>query len=122
MGIDISNIPEEKLLEVLGEGDWVLTLPEDYPDVVISQAMRQQLYDEVAHTFVEWVMGGIEIEINHNFDPEWDRSGLALRRERDSLMLLIKYETIEEWLAKAYTGNSRATYMSGHGLAWETYD
>jgi hypothetical protein len=121
MGVDISNIPDEKLLEVLGDGDWVLSLPEDYPDVVITATMRQELYDEVAQTFVEWAMRGIEVEIDHSFDPEWDRSGVALRRERDPLMLLIKYETFEEWLDKAYTGNSQASYMSGHGLYWDTY-
>jgi hypothetical protein len=121
MGVDISNVPEEELLEVLGDGDWILTLPEGYPDVVITAAMRQTLYDEVARTFVEWTMRGIEVEIDHSFDPEWDRSGVALRRERDPLMLLIKYETIEEWLDKAYTGNSQASYMSGHGLYWDTY-
>jgi hypothetical protein len=122
MGVDISNIPDEKLLEVLGDGDWVLSLPDEYPDVVITAAMRQKLYDEVARTFVEWAMRGIEVEIDHSFDPEWDRSGVALRRERDPLMLLIKYETIEEWLTKANTGNSQASYMSGHGLYWDTYD
>jgi hypothetical protein len=122
MGVDISNVPAEELLEVLGDGDWILTLPEDYPDIVITADMRQKLYEEVACTFVEWVMRGIEVVIEHHLDPEWDRSGSASRYNRDPLMLLIKYETIEEWLTEAYTGNSRATYISGYGLAWDTYE
>src|SRR5688572_26778959 len=122
MGIDISKIPDNELLEVLGDGDWILTLPDEYPDVVISAAMRQALYDEVAQTFVEWVMRGIEVVIEHHLDPEWDRSGSASRYQRDPLLLLIKYETLEEWLTQAYTGNSQASYVSGCGLFWDTYE
>lgn len=121
MGIEMANIPEDKLLEKLGEGDWSIALPDGYPDLIVSAAWRRQLCDDAACQFVRWVLDGVHVEIVHGYDPPWDCSGIAQHHQADPLMLLVRHETLDAWLNAEYTGNSQATFMSGMGLYWETY-
>jgi hypothetical protein len=121
MGLDITKLKEESILEQLGEGDWLIALPNNYPDLLVSRAARDELEHGIGSRFVHWVMDGVDIEINHDFDPPWDSSGLARRHQADSLMLLVRYERFEDWLENAYTGKSKASYVSGMGIFWETY-
>jgi hypothetical protein len=122
MSVDLLRIPEEDWLKALGEGDWLLTLPKDHPDLAVSAAWRRTLADDAACKFVRWVMAGVSVEIVRDDDPPWDCSGSARRYQADPLMLLSRHQTLEEWLTSEYTGNSRASYVSGMGLFWQTYE
>lgn len=121
MGRDITRIPEEQLLEVLGEGDWHLTLPIDAPNLVVSLQWRQVLVSMACMWFVRWVLAGTYIEIVHDDDPPWDHSGSPRHYYADPLTLLARYDLLETWLSDEYTCVSMASYVSGMGLFWETY-
>ena len=121
MAIDILNLSETDLLPTLGNGDWLIALPDNHPDMIIPAVLREQLANEAARQFVRWAIGGISVEINHHSDPPWDHSGHAYRHQTDPLVLMTRYKTLQEWLDEAYTGNSRASFVSGMGLFWDTY-
>src|SRR5688572_18924149 len=121
MGIDITKLKEEKILEQLGEGDWAVSLPNNYPDLIVTRAWRDEIEAEMASDFVRWVLRGIDIEVKHDDDPPWDSSGDARRYQADSLMLLTRYTSFADWLDNVHTGNSIASYVSGMGIFWETY-
>lgn len=121
MGIDITKIPNGQLLAVLGQGDWVIALPGDYPDLVVTAAWRQLLVDDTARRFVRWALRGIRYRINHDDDPPWDSSGNAERESLNTEDMLSLYETLDEWMEDELTGNSMASYVSGMGLYWQTY-
>jgi hypothetical protein len=122
MGIDVLELDEDGLLPTLGTGDWLIALPDNHPDLVIAYEWRRNLHNDAARKFVRWVMGGIAIDIRHHNDPSWDQSGEAYRESVDPLLLLTRHENLQQWLDNEYTGNSRASYVSGMGLFWDTYD
>lgn len=62
---------------------------------------------EKTHARVEWD------------ETPWDVSSRAVRT--DEPFELAKYETVEQFLEGEATGNTVATYCSGHGFAAETY-
>jgi hypothetical protein len=76
----------------------------------------------VCSWFVRWVIGETQIEIVHHNDPPWDHSGEARRYHADSLMLLGRYISLDNWLTAEYIGQSTAAFVSGMGLFWETYE
>lgn len=121
MAIDILDLNETDLLPTLGDGDWLIALPDNYPDVIIPAVWRRQLSDSGAIKWVRWVINGIFVEINHDLDPPWDHSGQAYRYRADPQMLLARYETLQEWMDEECTGNSTASFVSGMGLFWDTY-
>lgn len=121
MGINISDIEESELLSVLGKSDWHIALPDDLPDLVITVAWRQALIEDAGREFVRWVRRGQDVRIDHANDPVWDSSGTARTFQTDSFILLTRHVSLKTWLTE-YTGNSRATYLAGMGLAWLTYE
>jgi len=122
MAIDILKVDEEELLPTLGSGGWVIALPDDYPEFVVSAEWREDWLAEAAIKFVRWVIGGESVEIRHDGDPRWDHSGQTYRYRKDPLVLLTRYHTLREWFETEYTGNSTASFESGKGLNWDTYD
>jgi hypothetical protein len=124
MAIDFSkkNVPEDELLSLLGDGDWLLAMPKDLSDLRITVAWRQELIETTASWFVRWVINEQEVTINHNWDPSWDSSGHTETHNVGWRTLLARYNTLNEWLEQAYTGNSTASFMSGMGLFWDTYE
>jgi hypothetical protein len=122
MGTDISHIPLDNLLTTLGKGDWLLTMPNSYPDLPVTAAWRQALRDDIACWFVRWVLNGILVEITYDCDPPWDCSGHVRCSHVDPAVLRTRYATLDDWLTDAYTGNSTATYDADCGLHWNTYE
>jgi hypothetical protein len=122
MGIDITKLAENQLLTVLGDGDWHLTLPTGDPDVIATAQWRQDLVEAACCWFVRWVMTGVDIEIIHDYDPPWDGSGSPRRQPADPMMLLIRHDSLDSWMTAEPTGQSRASYLSGMGLFWDTYE
>ena len=121
MGFQFEKLSPEEALRLLGDGDWAIALPEDYPDLIIPAAWRQAFYDEVGKAFIRWVLAGEVIEITHDYDPPWDYSGQSRKSRVDPMLLLTWHATLDTWLNDEYTGNSQATFTSGCGLSWETY-
>ncbi len=120
--IDITQIDEDDLLKQLGQGDWVIALPPNISDLTITVQGRQAWHEIAGKLFVYWVIQGIERRISHGFDPPWDSSGSIRQSKADPLMLLARYQTLRDWAENEYTGNSIATYISGMGLDWETFE
>jgi hypothetical protein len=87
----------------------------------VTISWRKEIRDAAAQRFVRWVLNGVSIEIRHDLDPSWDHSGHARQYQADPLILLTRYETLQEWLDSEYTGDSTASFVSGMGLFWDTY-
>jgi hypothetical protein len=115
MEIDISNMPDSELEKLPVEVDWTLTLPESYPNLIVTADWRQRIYDDTACRFVRWVMKEIRVQISHDNDPPWDSSGEAKRYSPDMKTLLELHETLEDWLTTEYTGEAEASFESGMG-------
>lgn len=122
MGIDITKVKDEHLLEVLGEGDWEIAIPSNLPDLIVTRHWRQTIRDRVHDWFVRWVIKGIDHQVHHDYDPPWDHSGNAKSIPTDSIILLTRHELLAEWLEEERTGQNPATYTSGYGLHWRTFD
>lgn len=77
-------------------------------------------------TFCENILKGICYEITHEYDPPFDSSGSLVRDIMLPEDLLKKYinefNTLEEWADQVYIGHSEATYISGYGLGYPTYE
>lgn len=122
MAIDITKISAEEALKQLGNDDWHIKHSlRDNPEFMLSKTWRQSVLDSMASLFVRWVIAGRIFEIHHDNDPAWDRSGSSKQSTVDPLLLLVKHETIGEWMEEEYTGNSVASYTSRMGLFWDTY-
>jgi hypothetical protein len=121
MSVDIEKLAEADLLPTLGTGDWEIALPEKYNPLIVPVKWRLERCAEAADTFVRWVINGISISIVHDSDPPWDQSGESRSRRVDPDELLTRYDTFQEWMEDEYTGQSRASYMSGMGLFWDNY-
>jgi len=121
MSVDIEKLSEDDLLPELGTANWDLLLPTKYNPLIVTVKWRQALCAEAADTFVRWVMGGTSISIVHDSDPPWDQSGEKQQKQVDPDELLTRYDTFQQWMDTEYTGQSRASYMSGMGLFWDDY-
>ncbi len=121
MSIDIEDLSESELLPTLGSGDWEITLPPKYDDLIVSEAWREDLCAAAADTFIRWVLAGTSINIVHDYDPPWDQSGDKRPYRVDPAELLGRYETFKAWMDEEYTGESRASFVSGMGLFWDDY-
>ena len=119
--VDLLKTDEDEVLERLGRADWLIALPEDLPDLIITTQWRCDLQADCARRFVRWVMQGIDRVLTHDYDPPWDTSGSLRQIKTDPLMLLVRHKLLSDWAEHEYTGHSEATYMSGMGLMWLTY-
>lgn len=122
MSVNIFKLEEEDMPKVLGEDDWHIFIADDKPDLIVTRQFRQKYLDDIAKCFVRWVKEAKDRVISHHNDPHYDSSGSIRTSEADPIMLLIRHETLEGWLKEEYTGYSQASYVSGSGLYWETYD
>ena len=89
--------------------------------ITFTAEWRQPFQQRAAQQFVNWCQAGIERVLTHHSDPSWDSSGSLRTTRCDPLLLRVRHEFLHEWAHAEYTGNSLATYVSGAGLAWETY-
>ncbi len=119
--IDITRLPEEKLLDHLGTGNWHIALPNDRADIIFTRQMREALYEIAGIRFAWWVISGVRYTLDHGHDPPWDSSGYVYSKQADPMLLLTQYETLQDWANDEYTGNSHATFVSGMGRYWETF-
>ena len=106
------RVPETSdILEEIGatENELTINLP-DWEEVI------KAIVEDVCVLYLDWESKGVSREITHCFDPPWDHSGtLQVCPQR-------KFRTLGEWMDKEYTGNSTATYISGMGLSWDTFE
>ncbi len=121
MAVEITKLNEDELLSALGDGDWVIAMPEGYPDLQLSTQWRDEVVTWAGTRFVRWVLSGSHIEIDYENDPPWDHSGNARHQNADPLLLRTLYDTLAAWLEDEYTGQWTATFESGYGKSWETY-
>lgn len=119
--VNILKLNEDELLARLGQGDWLIALPDNLPPLTVTVQWRRDLQALAGKRFVRWVMAGIDHVFTHDGDPPWDSSGRLRQIAADPLTLLTRHETLAEWADHEYTGHSRATYVSGCGLGWNTY-
>ena len=106
MGIDLSRIKNfDDLLSRLGEGDWVLTLPNNYPDLVVTPEWRETLIADVASRFVRWVIVGSEGTQSQVFFEDGSPADYD-----DPLLRLTEYPNLDEWLENAYAWNDEITF------------
>jgi len=82
--VDVTRIREDQRLEQLGKADWLIALPEELPDLVITAQWRHDLQAVAAKQFVRWVMDGINRVFTHDYDPPWDHSGSLRQIRTDS--------------------------------------
>ncbi|MBZ0307186.1 MAG: hypothetical protein K8I82_14035 [Anaerolineae bacterium] len=121
MATDITRLDEDELLPKLGDGEWVIAMPEGYADFHVSAQWRDAIMVWVGVRYVRWVLNGEYYRIDHESDPHWDHSGEARRQIVDPQFLRTRYDTLVEWLDNEYTGQWIPTYTSGFGKDWETY-
>ena len=121
MAVDLTKLNEDELLSALGDGEWVIAMPEGYVDLHVTTKWRDELAAWTGTRFVRWVLNGVRYEIIHDSQSSGDRSGEAHRRPADPLMLRTDYSTLTAWLKNEHTGQWEATYESGYGKHWETY-
>jgi hypothetical protein len=79
MVVDIEDLNEDDLLPTLGDGDWIIAMPQPYADLLVSAQWRDELITWTGICFVNWVLEGIHYEINYDNDPPWDHSGEVQR-------------------------------------------
>lgn len=122
MGIDITKVKFERMLELLGEGDWEITIPLQLPDLIVTRQWRQTIRERVIDWFIRWVINAIDHQITYDYDPPWDHSGTVRSIPTDPMILLTRHELLAHWLEEEHTGQSKATYLSGYGLHWLTFN
>jgi hypothetical protein len=120
--VNITKIHEDRLLEHLDKADWVITLPEGLPNLTFTTQWRRTLQEYSGKQFVRWVMEGIDRVFTNDYDPPWDHSGTLRNVKTDSMMLLVRHDLLSSWAKNEFTGQSEATYESGYGLQWTTYE
>ena len=120
--INVMKIDENQLLDRLGKADWVIALPENLPSLTITTEWRRALQAYAGKEFVRWVIKGTDHVLTYDYDPSWDHSGSLQSIETDPRLLLARHEMLSDWAKDEYTGQSKATYTSGYGRLWTTYD
>ena len=66
------------------------------------------------------ILTGQKRYITHDFDPPWDSSGNLFSKSIDANFDINDYDKVGDYFEE-YTGNSQASFISGHGLYFETY-
>jgi len=74
----------------------------------------------VSNWFAYSILNNKKYELDHSLDPIWDHSGRLINVD-DSLDLN-DYENFGDFLENEYTGDSIASFTSGCGLYYTTYD
>lgn len=74
----------------------------------------------VANWFAYIILSNNKHEIDHSLDPLWDNSGMV--RCIDEQFELNDYATFNDFIEREYTGESIASYVSGHGMYHYTYE
>ena len=119
--IDIIQLDSSELLAHLGDEDWLIALLHDLPAFKVTVQWRAAFQQIVGKLYVRWVLKGIERTLSHDSDPPWDYSGSMRQSRGDSVLMRVRHQTLHDWAHAEYTGESRATYVSGYGLHWLTY-
>ena len=119
---DIRKLKVEKLLEGLGVGDWIIPITDEIPDLEMTVQHREAYWEIAGKLFVRWVIKGIDRIHTHDDDPPWDHSGSIRNKQADPMILLTRHTSLKDWAETEYTGNSTASYESGYGLYWDTFD
>lgn len=78
-----------------------------------KEAFFQEIFDEATYLF----MYEEKQTISHDFDPDWDCSGVVVDSSKKHK--LDDYKTFEDFAEAVFTGETNATYVSGCGLAHE---
>lgn len=74
----------------------------------------------VANWFAYIILNNNKHEIDHSLDPPWDNSGMII--DIDEHFDLNDYATFHDFIEREYTGESNASYVSGHGMYHYTYE
>ncbi|MFO7814514.1 MAG: hypothetical protein R6V14_02030 [Halanaerobiales bacterium] len=74
----------------------------------------------VANWFAYVILNNNKHEIDHSLDPPWDNSGMIT--DIDEQFDLNDYATFNDFIEREYTGESNASYVSGHGMYHYTYE
>ena len=74
----------------------------------------------VANWFAYIILNNNKHEIDHRLDPPWDNSGMITDIEEK--FDLDDYATFNDFIKREYTGESNASYVSGHGMYHYTYE
>jgi len=74
----------------------------------------------VANWFAYIILNNKKYKIDHSLDPPWDNSGMVICN--NGQFNLKEYVTLNDFLKKEYTGESYASYVSGHGIYHYTYE
>jgi len=122
MAVDLTKLNEDELLSALGDGKWVIAMPEGYTDLHVTPQWRDEIAAWIGTRFVRWVLNGVRYEIIYHSHSSWDRSGEAQKMPADPLMLRTDYSTLAAWFEHEHTGQWKPTYESGYGKHWETYN
>ncbi|MFD0712131.1 hypothetical protein [Paenibacillus sp. GCM10027626] len=79
------------------------------------QILFSSIAEELAYDF----LFSPKYIVTHDYDPPWDHSGMLLQiNEKFSLE---DYSCVEDFFEE-YTGQSRASYMSGCGFFYDTFE
>ena len=66
------------------------------------------------------LMTASKFYLSHDYDPPWDQSGTLFKCSTNEGFQVANYDTVENFFNE-YTGNSVASYVSHHGIFYETY-
>ena len=67
------------------------------------------------------LLTGVKRYITHDYDPPWDCSGSLYSNPTNNRFHVQQYDKVRDFFVE-YTGNSIASYVSGCGLFYETYE
>lgn len=87
--------------------------------------MMKQMDVEIMQSFPSLLaydlMKGNKLYLSHDFDPPWDQSGTLFSCSPKESFHVANYDKVADFFIE-YTGNSVATFISHHGLFYETYE
>jgi hypothetical protein len=80
-----------------------------------------KIINEICGMYCEWINDDVFYEHVSDGNP-YDYSGDLKKIEADKLYKLKKFESINEWLEECHTGDKEATYCSGFGFRYLTFE
>lgn len=90
----------------------------------IIEQIKLKLFNPSEYCLTELGVWLVSIILNNNKYNEriedWGFDVSTYPEKTDEKYDLSKYKTVEEFLSNEFTGNTKATYISGHGIAAET--
>lgn len=104
---------------------WQLPIELDLqPLANMLQAELNRMHPALERWLAQWIVKILATatrkQVTHDFDPPWDSSGQLTETDPTQILVLEDYSRVRD-LFKEYSGQSKATYESGWGIAHTSF-